>query len=105
MRFLNWLLVEMQKDDNALSLYQSLALLIIHSSPTPELATELINKNLKLINAINFLKGTRLISYNPSGYKCTSYGVHMLIYNGFLNQNGSLTDKGRKLINTRSEYL
>lgn len=104
MRFLNWLL-ETQQPDKSLSLYQSLALLIIHSSPTSELATELINKNLKLINAVNFLKGTRLISYNPSGYKCTPHGTRMLTYNGFLNDNGSLTDKGRKLINTRSEYL
>jgi hypothetical protein len=97
--------MEKQENDKALSLYQSLALLIINSSPSTELATELINKNLKLINAVNFLKGTRLISYNPSGYKCTPHGIQQLKYNGFVNDNGSLTDKGKKLINTRSEYL
>jgi len=104
MKFLNWL-IEQQTLDKKLSSYQSLALLIIKSSPTSELAIDLINKNQKLINAVNFLKTTRLISYNPSGYKCTPHGVRVLVYDGFINDNGTLTDKGKTLLNARSEYL
>lgn len=104
MNFLKWLMEEKKVDDK-LSYYQLFTLLLINSSPTPELAAEIINKNSKLGNAINFLKKTRLISYNPTGYKCTVHGAQVLIYNGLLNDNYSLTPKGKKILNTRSEYL
>lgn len=97
MKIIRWLLEAIQSP--GLSIYQSLALLIIFSSPTPEIASELTEKNQKLIEAVMFLKTNNLIYYSPSGYKINQNGLNKLKYDGYVDESGRLTQKGKTLLN------
>jgi hypothetical protein len=84
-----------------LNTHQSYSLLLIYSSPTEELALEYIKSSEKLIAATAYLKEMQLIKYNPSGYKINDAGLKVLIYNGFIDEDGNLTLKGKNLLNTK----
>lgn len=88
-----------------LGAHQAYSLLLIFSSPTPELALEYINASSKLIDATAYLKRMQLIRYNPSGYTINSVGEKVLAYNGFIDPSGNLTTKGRALLNTKSSEV
>lgn len=88
-----------------LGAHQAYSLLLIFSSPTPQLALEYIYASEKLINATAYLKRMQLIRYNPSGYTINNVGEKVLAYNGFIDQSGNLTTKGRALLNTKSSEV
>jgi hypothetical protein len=88
-----------------LGMHQAYSLLLIFSSPTPELALEYINSSEKLINATAYLKRMQLIKYNPAGYTINNMGEKVLSYNGFIDDKGNLTQKGKALLNTKNSEI
>lgn len=88
-----------------LSSHQSYALLLIYSTPTPELALEYINGSEKLMSATAYLKRMQLISYSPRGYNTNKNGESVLRYNGFIDDNDNLTSSGRQLLNTKTSEV
>jgi hypothetical protein len=88
-----------------LGAHQAYSLLLIFASPTAEMALEYINASEKLINATAYLKRMQLIKYNPAGYTINNVGEKVLAYNGFIDEKGNLTSKGRELLNTKNSEV
>jgi hypothetical protein len=88
-----------------LSMSQSYCLLLIYSSPTEDIALEIINQNDKFVVATAYLKRMNLINYSPSGYKINNSGLSVLKFNGYIDDNLNLTSNGKQLLRTNKSII
>lgn len=83
---------------------QFYCLLLIFISPTEEIAMSIVEKNEKFMEAVKLFKENNLINFVPNGYSINKKGISVLEFNGFL-ENGILTDKGKNLLRSNSNYI